>query len=237
MNKTRVLLADDHTIVAEGLRSLLEGEFEFVGTVGDGRALLDAARKLKPDVIVADISMPLLNGLDAARQLKRDGATAKIIFLTMHGEAQLAAEAFRAGASGYLLKSSAGEELITAIHEVVKGRAYVTPLITKDVLSFLMDTHRQPDQQAIKLTPRQREVLQLVAEGRTMKETACILNISTHTDESPRYESMKALGVQIDAALLAYASKFGVASVAPPAEHLTQQIPHRNPVFLLIDRA
>src|SRR2546422_9354908 len=106
MSKPRVLLADDHTIVAEGLRSLLEGEFEFVGAVGDGRALLDAARKLKPDVIVADISMPLLNGLDAARQLKRDGITAKIIFLTMHAEAQLAAEAFRAGASGYLLKSS-----------------------------------------------------------------------------------------------------------------------------------
>src|SRR5215468_1575475 len=138
MSKPRVLLADDHTIVADGLRSLLEGEFEFVGTVGDGRALLDAAQKLKPDVIVADISMPLLNGLDAARHLKRVGATAKIIFLTMHAEPQFAAEAFRAGASGYLLKSSAGEELITAIHEVVKGRAYVTPLITKDMLSLLM---------------------------------------------------------------------------------------------------
>jgi DNA-binding NarL/FixJ family response regulator len=139
MSKIRVLLADDHTIVAEGLRSLLEGEFEFVGTVGDGRELLDAAQKLNPDVIVTDISMPVLSGLDAVRQLKRDGATAKIIFLTMHTEAQLAAEAFRAGASGYLVKSSAGEELITAIHEVLKGRAYVTPLITKDVLSFLMD--------------------------------------------------------------------------------------------------
>src|SRR4029453_8977091 len=153
MSKTKVLLADDHTIVAEGLRSLLEGEFEFVGTVGDGRALLDAARNLKPDVIVADISMPLLNGLDAARQLKRDGVTAKIVFLTMHTEAQFAAEAFRAGASGYLLKSSAGEELITAIHEVSKGRSYVTPLITKDVLNFLMGAAGQPEQPAVKLTP------------------------------------------------------------------------------------
>jgi DNA-binding NarL/FixJ family response regulator len=213
MSKTRVLLADDHTIVAEGLRSLLESEFEFVGTVGDGRALLDAAQKLKPDVIVADISMPLLNGLDAARQLKREGATAKIIFLTMHTEAQLAAEAFRAGASGYLLKSSAGEELIAAIHEVIKGRSYVTPLITRDVLSFLMDTGGQPEQPAVKLTPRQREVLQLVAEGRTMKEVASILKISARTVESHKYEMMEALGVQTNAELVQYAIKIGLVSV------------------------
>jgi DNA-binding NarL/FixJ family response regulator len=216
MSKTRVLLADDHTIVAEGLRSLLEGEFEFVGTVGDGRSLLDAAQKLKPDVIVADISMPLLNGLDAARQLKREGAAAKIIFLTMHTEAQLAAEAFRAGASGYLLKSSAGEELITAIHEVIKGRAYVTPLITKDMLSLLIDTGSQPDQLSVKLTPRQREVLQLVAEGRTMKEVASILNISARTVESHKYEMMEALGVQTNAELVQYAIKIGLVSVLPP---------------------
>jgi DNA-binding NarL/FixJ family response regulator len=215
MSKTRVLLADDHTIVAEGLRSLLEGEFEFVGTVGDGRALLDAAQKLKPDVIVADISMPLLNGLDAARQLKRDGVTAKIIFLTMHTEAQLAAEAFRAGASGYLLKSSAGEELITAIHEVIKGRAYVTPLITRDILSFLIGAAQATEQSAIKLTPRQREVLQLIAEGRTMKEIASILNISVRTVESHKYEMMEALGVQTNAELVQYAIKIGLVSVSP----------------------
>jgi DNA-binding NarL/FixJ family response regulator len=215
MSKTRVLLADDHTIVAEGLRSLLEGEFEFVGTVGDGRALLDAAQKLKPDVIVADISMPLLNGLDAARLLKRDGSTAKIVFLTMHADAQLAAEAFRAGASGYLLKSSAGEELIAAIHEVVKGRAYVTPLITRDVLSFLLDAARGPEQPAVKLTPRQREVLQLVAEGRTMKEVASILNISARTVESHKYEMMEALGVQTNAELVQYAIKIGLVTISP----------------------
>jgi DNA-binding NarL/FixJ family response regulator len=148
MSKPRVLLADDHIIVAEGLQSLLEDEFEFVGTVEDGLALLDAAQKLNPDVIVADISMPVLSGLDAVRQLKRDGVTSKVIFLTMHTEPQLAAEAFRAGASGYLVKSSAGEELITAIHEVVKGRAYVTPLITRDVLKFLMDAAPEPEQPA-----------------------------------------------------------------------------------------
>jgi DNA-binding NarL/FixJ family response regulator len=222
MSKPRVLLADDHTIVAEGLRSLLEDEFEFVGAVSDGRALLDAAQKLKPDVIVADISMPLLNGLDAARHLKRDGVTAKIVFLTMHAEAQLAAEAFRAGASGYLLKSSAGEELIAAIHEVIKGHAYVTPLITKDVLSFLMGAARQPDQPAVKLTPRQREVLQLIAEGRTMKEVASILNISSRTVESHKYEMMEALGVQTNAELLQYAIKIGLVSVSPPPGDLPQ---------------
>ncbi|HEX5084703.1 MAG TPA: response regulator transcription factor [Blastocatellia bacterium] len=214
MSQPRVLLADDHTIVAEGLRSLLEDEFEFVGAVSDGRALLDAARKLEPDVIVADISMPLLNGLDAARQLKRDGSAAKIIFLTMHAEAQLAAEAFRAGASGYLLKSSAGEELITAIHEVVKGRAYVTPLITKDVLNFLMGAGRQPYHPSIKLTPRQREVLQLVAEGRTMKEIASVLNISTRTVESHKYEMMEAIGIQTNAELVQYAIKIGLVFIA-----------------------
>jgi DNA-binding NarL/FixJ family response regulator len=222
MSKTRVLLADDHTIVAEGLRSLLEGEFEFVGTVGDGRALLDAARNLKPDVIVADISMPLLNGLDAARQLTRDGVTAKIVFLTMHAEAHLAAEAFRAGASGYVLKSSAGEELIAAIHEAAKGRAYVTPLITKDVLSFLMDAARQGRQLAVKLTPRQREVLQLVAEGRTMKEVASILNISARTVESHKYDMMESLGVQTNAELVQYAIKIGLVSVSPTPGDLSQ---------------
>jgi DNA-binding NarL/FixJ family response regulator len=121
MDKLRVLLADDHTIVAQGLRLLLEDDFELVGIVGDGRSMVDAAQKLSPDVIVADISMPVLSGLDAARQLKEIGSTAKVIFLTMHMDLQLVAEAFRAGASGYLVKSSAGEELIAAIHKVVKG--------------------------------------------------------------------------------------------------------------------
>jgi DNA-binding NarL/FixJ family response regulator len=121
MGKLRVLLADDHTIVAEGLRLLLEDEFDLVGIVGDGRAMVDAAHKLSPDVVVADISMPVMSGLDAARQLKEDGSTAKVVFLTMYTDLQLVAEALRAGASGYLVKSSAGEELIAAIHKVVKG--------------------------------------------------------------------------------------------------------------------
>jgi DNA-binding NarL/FixJ family response regulator len=218
MSKTKVLLADDHTIVAEGLRSLLEDEFDLVGAVNDGRALLEAARNLNPEVIVADISMPLLNGLDAARQLRRDGVAAKIVFLTMHADVQLAAEAFRAGASGYLVKQSAAEELITAIHEVVKGRAYISPLITKDVLNFLMDAARGTERQAVRLTPRRREVLQLIAEGRTMKEVASILNISTRTVESHKYEMMEALGVQTNAELVQYAIKIGLVSVAPPPD-------------------
>jgi DNA-binding NarL/FixJ family response regulator len=204
--------------VAEGLRSLLEDEFDLVGAVNDGRALLEAARNLNPEVIVADISMPLLNGLDAARQLRRDGVAAKIVFLTMHADVQLAAEAFRAGASGYLVKQSAAEELITAIHEVVKGRAYISPLITKDVLNFLMDAARGTERQAVRLTPRRREVLQLIAEGRTMKEVASILNISTRTVESHKYEMMEALGVQTNAELVQYAIKIGLVSVAPPPD-------------------
>lgn len=214
MRKTRVLLAEDHTIVAEGLKSLLEDEFELVGMVSNGRALLDAAKRLKPDVIVADISMPVLNGLDAARQLKRENVAARIVFLTMHDNVPLATEAFRAGASGYLLKQSASKELITAIHEVVKGHSYVTPLITKDVLSFLMDVSQQPEQQPVKLTPRQREVLQLITEGRTMKEIASILNISTRTVEAHKYEMMQTLGVETTAELIQYAIKIGLGSVA-----------------------
>jgi DNA-binding NarL/FixJ family response regulator len=154
--------------------------------------------------------------------LKRAGATAKIIFLTMHAEAQFAAEAFRAGASGYLLKSSAGEELITAIHEVIKGRSYVTPLITKDMLSLLMGAAREPERPSVKLTPRQREVLQLIAEGRTMKEVASILNISARTVESHKYEMMEALGVQTNAELMQYAIKIGLVTISPALDDRAQ---------------
>lgn len=213
MNRARVLLADDHKIVAEGLKSLLEHDFELVGIVGDGIALLDAAKRLHPDVIVTDIAMPQLNGLDAVRQLKREGVASKIIFLTMHSEAHLATEAFRAGASGYLLKHSAGDELISAIHEVVKGRVYLTPLITADVLSALSRPSMRESSPGRQLTPRQRQVLQLVAEGRTMKEVASILKISTRTAESHKYDMMRELGIQTTAELVQYAVKIGL--VAP----------------------
>lgn len=213
MRRASVLLADDHKIVAEGIRSLLEHEFDLVGIVGDGRAMLEAAKRLKPDVIVTDVAMPLLNGLDAVRQLKRDGVEAKIVFLTMHSEAHLATEAFRLGASGYLLKQSAGEELISAIHEVLEGRVYLTPLITADVLTALSKPSQGSALAKKELTPRQREVLQLIAEGRTMKEVAAILDISTRTAETHKYDMMRELGIHTTAELVQYAVKIGL--VAP----------------------
>jgi DNA-binding NarL/FixJ family response regulator len=208
----RVLIADDHTIVAQGLESLLKESFDFVGTVTDGRALIEAADRLKPDVIVADISMPLLNGLDATRQLKSSGNSAKIVILTMHADPHLATEAFRAGASAFLLKQSAGEELVKAIHEILQGRAYLTPLIAKDMISVLMESKGEPSSE-VKLTPRQREVLQLVAEGRTMKEVANILSISSRTAETHKYETMQVLGVKTTAELVQHAIKLRLVSL------------------------
>ena len=158
MRRARVLLADDHAIVAEGLAALLRGHFDLVGTVGDGNQLIDAARELQPDVIVADMAMPVLSGLEVLRRLKAERIDAKVIFLTMHADVHLATEALRAGASGYVLKHAAGEELITAIQEVLQERTYLTPLIAKDVITGLMAPEQQAD---VTLTPRQREVLQL----------------------------------------------------------------------------
>ena len=206
--RTKVLLADDHAIVAEGLATLLKDHFDLLETVGDGSALIDAARKLRPDVIVTDIAMPVLTGLEALRRLKAMRSEAKVIFLTMHADAQLATEAFRAGASGYVLKQSAGEELIAAIQEVLKGRTYLTPLITKNVIANL--TESTPP--TVKLTPRQREVLRLIADGRRMKEIGAILELSTRTVESHKYEMMRALGVQSTAELVRYAIQIGLAA-------------------------
>jgi two-component system, NarL family, response regulator NreC len=207
MRRTTVLLADDHAIVAEGLAALLRGHFDLVGTVGDGNQLIDAARELQPDVIVADMAMPVLSGLESLRQLKAEHIDAKVIFLTMHADAQLATEALRAGASGYVLKHSAGEELIRAIREVVEGRVYLTPLLTKDVITTLTEPTTQP---AVQLTPRQREVLQLIAEGRRMKEIAATLQLSTRTVETHKYEVMRALGADSTAGLVRYAIQLGL---------------------------
>src|SRR6267142_1751682 len=169
MSRTKILIADDHKMFAQGLQGLLEDEFCLVGIVEDGQALVAAANQLDPDVIVVDISMPVMNGLDAVRQLKKQGVTAKILFLTMHADDRLLAEAFAIGGSGYVLKQSAGEELILAIRRVLDGHKYITP--------------------------RQREVLQLLIEGRTMKEVATRLGISTRTAESHKYVMMEGLGV------------------------------------------
>ncbi len=206
MRRAKVLLADDHTIVADGLVSLLKDSFDLVGAVKDGQQLVEAARRLRPDVIVTDISMPVLSGLEALRQLKAERQDVKVIFLTMHADAQLAAEAVRAGASGFLLKQSAGDELLNAIQEVLQGRLYLTPAVTKDVLAAVAHTTGSSPRE---LTPRQREVLRLIVDGRRMKEIAALLNLSTRTVETHKYEMMEALGVQSTVELVKYALQHG----------------------------
>jgi DNA-binding NarL/FixJ family response regulator len=195
---------------SQGLRSLLEDEFELVGTAADGQALVESAPGLDPDVIVVDVAMPVLNGFDAVRELKRVGTHAKIIFLTMHADGRLVAEAFRCGGSGYVLKQSAGEELVSAIRQVLAGREYITPLVAAE--ADRGKGERMDATQTLKLTPRQREVLQLVIEGRTMKEIAARLGISTRTAESHKYEMMQGLGVETTAELIQYALKLGLTS-------------------------
>jgi DNA-binding NarL/FixJ family response regulator len=212
MSKTRVLLADDHAVVAQGLEALLKDAFDLVGVVHDGRALLDAAETLRPDVIVTDISMPLLNGIDAIRQIRASRPDTKIVILTMHGETHLAVNAFRAGASGYVLKVSPVEEFITAIKQVAQGRAYVTPLLAKSVIDVLIEARGDGKEGKDPLTSRQREVLQLIAEGRTMKEVASILHISPRTAESHKYEIMQTLGLETTAALVQYAVRAKLVS-------------------------
>ena len=210
MTPTRILLADDHTMFSQGLQSLLEDEFEILGPVADGQALVETARRLDPDVIVVDVSMPVLNGFDAVRQLKKEGTTAKIIFLTMHADDRLVAEAFQCGASGYVLKQSAGEELLSAIGQVLAGHKYLTPLLVNEFRrSLIKGTELTPK---LKLTPRQREVLQLIVDGHTMKEIAARLDISTRTAESHKYEMMQVLGVESTAELIQYAIKLGMVS-------------------------
>src|SRR5690242_13291740 len=205
MARTRVLLAEDHTVVAEGLQVLLKDTFDLVGTAPDGRELVRLSEELRPDVIVTDVSMPLLNGLEAIRQIKGRQPGAKIVVLTMHRDAQMAVEAIRAGATGYMLKVSPCEELITAIREVARGRVYVTTLLSKDLITLLVEAGSKPDGEGSRLTARQREVLQLVAEGRTMKEVAATLRISPRTAESHKYDIMQALGVDTTAELVQYA--------------------------------
>ncbi len=213
MKKPRVLLADDHKIVLEGLKSLLGDEFELVGTVEDGRALVDQAVTLHPDVIVADISMPQLNGIEAARKIKQTDKNIKIVFLTMHPDATYAANAFEAGASGFVLKHSAPSELITAIHEAMKGRTYVTPLIAGDLIRTYQEGGSPGKDLFQKISPRQREILQLLAEGKSGKEIASILNISVRTVEFHKYKMMEALNIKTSAELVQYAVKHGIISV------------------------
>jgi DNA-binding NarL/FixJ family response regulator len=204
MAAPRVLLADDHALLLGAFEKLLAEDCEIVGQVSDGRALLAAADTLKPDVIVLDISMPLLNGLEAGRQIKQKQRNVKLVFLTMNEDTDLAAEAFRSGASAYVLKRSAAAELLTAIREVVQGRSYVTPLITEGLVGSLL----QPDEKSSsELTSRQREVLQLLAEGRSMKEVASVLNLTPRTVAFHKYRMMEQLKVKSTAELVQYAVK------------------------------
>lgn len=202
--RPRVLLADDHTLLLGAFRKLLEPECEVVGAVENGRALLDSARELRPDVVVVDISMPLLNGLDAGRQLKQMLPGARLIFLTMDEDPDLVAEALRIGASGYLLKNSAASELVLAIREAMDGKTYVTPRAAER-----MGHARLGDG----LTPRQREVLQLLAEGHSMKEVAGILNVTPRTVAFHKYRLMEELGLKTNADLVQYAVRHKIVSV------------------------
>ena len=213
MKRPRILLGDDHAIILDGLRRILEPHFEIVGTAEDGRALVAAAEKLRPDMVVADISMPLLNGIEAARQIRKAHPQAKVIFLTMHPDATYATEAFRAGASGYVLKNSAASELVTAIQEALKGRTYLTPRVATDAIASWVRTPGQPAMPSASLTSRQREILQLVAEGRSAKDIATILRISPRTVEFHKYRIMEALGLRTTAELTQYAIKHGIVSV------------------------
>jgi DNA-binding NarL/FixJ family response regulator len=206
-------MADDHTMVIEGLRHILESEFDLVGIVGDGRALLDASNRLHPDVIVADISMPMLNGIDAVRQIKKNDPQTKVVFLTMHADVTYARDAFEAGASGYVLKHSAPDELVTAIHEALKGRTYVTPMIAGDLMESYKNGSYTLNDLSTKLSTRQREILQLLAEGRLAKEIADILNISPRTVEFHKYKMMEALRIKTSAELVQYAIKHKIISV------------------------
>ena len=212
MKVPRVLLADDHTLVLEGFRRIVEQRCEVVGAVEDGRTLLEAVVRLHPDLILLDISMPLLNGLDAARQVKKLCPDVKLVFVTMHADPAYVSEAFKAGASAYLLKRSAARELDQAIDSVMKGQFFVTALLTKELVTSMAAGYANLLTKRQDLTPRQREVLQLVAEGRTIKEIAMLLNISPKTVEFHKAQIMFHLDLHTTAELTKYALAHGLTS-------------------------
>lgn len=209
-SKPRVLLADDHKIVLDGLRSLLADQFELVGTAENGMELVDRARSLQPEVVVADISMPLLNGIDAVRQLREAGVTAKVVFLTMHPDVTFLSRALEAGASGYVLKHAASDELVAAIQEALRGGTYVSPELRHSSVTELLDETRRHIKPGIELTARQRQVLQLLAEGKSAKEIGALLEISARTVETHKYKMMDDLGVKTTAQLIQHAVRLGL---------------------------
>src|SRR5215469_1078187 len=212
MKRSTVLLADDHATLIDGLVDLLARDFQVVGGACDGRTMIEMAKDKRPDVIVADISMPNLNGIDAARILRRDMPSIKILFLTMHSDFPLVEEAFRVGASGFVVKTCDMSELVKAIHAIAKGSTYITPQLAEDLISILITTDPKKPSRSTPLTSRQREVLQLLSEGKTMKEAAALMGISTRTAESHKYEIMRQLDVQTTAALIRYAVRIKLVS-------------------------
>ncbi len=209
--RPRIVLAEDHTLVAEACKKLLEPEFEVVRIVADGRALVQAAAELRPDVVISDITMPQLNGLDAGEQVLQLVPGVKLVFLTMSANRELAAEAFRRGAAGYLLKTSAASELAQAVRQALRGTRYVSPLISKlDVRRFVNRQHLEGE--AVTLTQRQREVLQLLAEGRSMKEVGSVLHLATRTVAFHKYRIMSVLGLKSNAELVQYAIRNSIIS-------------------------
>ena len=213
MSRPRVLLADDHRMVAEALKGLLEAEFELVAVVEDGHQLVEAARRLRPDVIVADITMPHLNGIDALTQLKRDNAEVRVVFLTMHKDTAYARRALDAGARGYVLKHSAPAELVLAVRAALEGKTFITPTLAGDIFHDLKGGSKPAMNPVAALTPRQCEILQLFAEGFGTKEIASKLDISPRTVEFHKYQLMDSLKLQSSAELIHFAIKNGIVAV------------------------
>ncbi len=213
MSRARVLIADDHQILAEGVRGLLEPEFEVVGVVADGLELVAAAKRYRPDVIIADITMPSLNGIEAAVQLREAGVAAKVVFLTMHRDVAYARRAMEVGAVGYVLKHSVSSELVTAIREALGGQTYITPLIAGELLQSYREGDAVSGGGSQRLTVRQREVLQLIAEGCTARDVAAALNISIRTPEAHKAHILEALELRSTAELVQYAIRNGIISV------------------------
>jgi DNA-binding NarL/FixJ family response regulator len=208
MLKPRILIADDHTLVAEACKKLLEPEYEVVGTVSDGRQLVRAAAAdPKPNVVLVDIGMPILNGLDAGQQVKQAAPSIKLIYLTMNSDVELAAEAFRRKASGYVLKTCAASELLVAVRVVLRGGTYLSPTIPKATVGFLTRQNKELIEEGARLTERQREVLQLLAEGKSMKEVAAVLNVATRTVAFHKYRIMEQLKLHSNAELIQYAMR------------------------------
>lgn len=213
MNRPTVLLADDHGIVLEGLRRILEPEFEIVGCVADGASLLKSAEQLQPDLVVTDVSMPIMNGIEATRRIKKSLRRTAVVILTMHPDVMYATEALDAGAKAYVLKQAIPSELVKALKEALNGQVYISEQIARQVREAVADAAYHRKSPVVKLTPRQREVLQLTAEGHTIAEIASILYVSQRTVEFHKYNIMRTLGLHSTAELTQYAIKHGIVSV------------------------